>query len=213
VSAAEEHPVLSREDVYAGRVISLHRDMVAMSDGSVAERDVVDHPGAVAVVALDESSPDEVRVVTVTQYRHPVGQRLTELPAGLLDVHGETALAAAQRELAEEAGLSAERWNVLVDLYTSAGMTNEAVRVYLARDLRSIGRPSDFELTHEEVSLTVEQSSLGDLVRAAYDGRLTNAIAVAGIMAAARVVDAGIDGAGRELLRDANAPWPARPDR
>jgi ADP-ribose pyrophosphatase len=187
--------------------------MVAMSDGSVAERDVVDHPGAVAVVALDESDPAGVRVVTVTQYRHPANQRLVELPAGLLDVDGESALAAAKRELAEEAALSAQTWHVLVDLYTSPGMTNEAVRVYLARELRSIARPADFELVHEEVSMTVTHTPLSELVDDIYAGRLTNAIAVAGLLAASRVVDAGIDGAGGTLLRKSDAPWPARAGR
>jgi ADP-ribose pyrophosphatase len=185
--------------------------MVAMSDGSVAERDVVDHPGAVAVVALDESDSGNVRVVTVTQYRHPTGQRLTELPAGLLDVHGEPALDAAKRELAEEADLSAQNWYVLLDLYTSPGMTNEAVRVYLARNLQLTARPTEFELVHEEVSMTVAHTPLSSLLREVYAGKLTNAIAVAGILAAARVVDAGVDGAGQELLREPNAPWPARP--
>jgi ADP-ribose pyrophosphatase len=211
VSQSEEHQVLSRKDVFSGRVIAVHRDMVAMSDGSVAERDVVDHPGAVAVVALDESDPANIRVVTVTQYRHPTGQRLTELPAGLLDVDGEPALAAAKRELVEEAALSAATWNVLVDLYTSPGMTNEAVRVYLARNLQSISRPSEFELVHEEVSMTVDHTPLNELVREAFAGRLTNGIAVAGILAASHVVDAGIDGAGQNLLREPDAPWPARP--
>jgi ADP-ribose pyrophosphatase len=184
--------------------------MVAMSDGSVAERDVVDHPGAVAVVALDESDPAQVRVVTVTQYRHPAEQRLVELPAGLLDVDGESALAAAKRELAEETALSADTWHVLVDLYTSPGMTNEAVRVYLARHLREISRPADFELAHEEVSMTVQRTSLRELISDIHAGRLTNAIAVAGVLAASHVVDQGIDGAGRALLRESGAPWPAR---
>ena len=203
------YDVTQSRTVYSGRVISLRVDEVRMSDGSVATRDVVEHPGAVAVVALDESG----RVVTVTQYRHPLKQRLVELPAGLLDVEGEPALRAAQRELAEEAGLAADEWHVLLDLFTSPGMCDEAVRIFLARGLRE--SDPGFSPEHEELELTVERRPLDELVADALAGRLGNSLAVAGVLAAAHVRDLGLDGArplGLSALRPADAIWLARPE-
>src|SRR3954462_4658725 len=132
------YDVVGSETKFNGNVIKVRVDDVRMSDGKVVKREVVSHPGAVAIVGLD----DEGKVVLVNQYRPAIRARLDELPAGLLDVDGEPALHAAQRELAEETGLAAEEWNVLIDLHSSPGMTDEAVRVYLARGLSSIG--SDF---------------------------------------------------------------------
>jgi len=203
------YDVTQSRTVYSGRVISLRVDEVRMSDGSVATRDVVEHPGAVAVVALDEAG----RVVTVTQYRHPLKQRLVELPAGLLDVEGEPALLAAQRELAEEAGLAADEWHVLLDLFTSPGMCDEAVRIFLARGLHE--SDPGFLPEHEELELTVERRPLDDLVADALAGRLGNSLAVAGVLAAAHVRSLGLDGArpaGLSVLRPADAAWPARPE-
>lgn len=209
MTSTQGYGVTESRPVYSGRVISVRVDKVRMSDGSVAERDVVEHPGAVAVVALD----DQGQVVTVTQYRHPLKQRLVELPAGLLDVQGEPALLAAQRELAEEAGLAADEWHVLVDLFTSPGMCDEAVRIFLARGLHTSDHR--FEPEHEELELTVERRPLDELVTEALAGRLSNSLAVAGVMAAAQVRSHGLDGpqaAGLALLRPADAPWPARPE-
>jgi len=104
-------------EIYRGHVIALRADEVAMPDGRVARREVVEHYGAVAVVALD----DQDRVVLIHQYRHPLGRRLWELPAGLLDEPDESPAAAAARELTEEAGVTAARWEVLVDVAASPG--------------------------------------------------------------------------------------------
>ena len=112
---ADDHVVLSSRSVYRGKVLGLRIDSVRMSDGSVAEREIVDHPGSVVVVALDEAD----KVVFINQYRHPVRRRLDELPAGLLDVDVESALDAARRERAEEAGLAATDWHVLLDRHPS----------------------------------------------------------------------------------------------
>ncbi|NED60990.1 NUDIX hydrolase, partial [Streptomyces sp. SID10244] len=121
--------------VYDGAILTLRVDEVEMPGGRVAEREVVEHFGAVAVVARDARG----RIAMVRQYRHPIGRRLLELPAGLLDAGpGETPLAAAQRELAEEVDLAAEHWQVLVDLDLSPGFTDEALRLYLAQDLRGL---------------------------------------------------------------------------
>jgi ADP-ribose pyrophosphatase len=200
----ESYPVTASETLFEGRVVSLRRDTVRMSDGALAVREVVEHPGAVGVVALD----DDANVVLVNQYRHPVGRRLDELPAGLLDVAGESALAGAQRELAEEARLAADDWHVLVDLYPSPGMSSEAIRLYLARGLRDQEPDALFTADNEELTLTVQRVPLAEAVLRAQAGELTNAAAVAGVLAAAQAQATGWAG-----LRPADAPWAARPGR
>ncbi|MBD0324121.1 MAG: NUDIX hydrolase, partial [Aldersonia sp.] len=126
---------VSSETLYQGAILALRRDKVVMPDGRVADREVVEHHGAVAVAAIDELD----RLVLIRQYRHPVGHRLLELPAGLLDEPGEDPLDAAKRELTEETGLAAAKWSVLVDIASSPGFSDEGVRVYLAEDLREVG--------------------------------------------------------------------------
>lgn len=196
------YDVRSSRTVFEGRVISVRADDVAMPDGALAQRDVVVHPGAVAVLAL-RGEGAAAEVLLVNQYRHPVGRRLDELPAGLLDVAHEPALRAAQRELAEEAGYEAGSWHVLVDVLTSPGMTDEAIRVYLAQDLRPCAREVQ---EHEEVDMTAGWVLLRDAVRAALAGDLENAMAVVGVLAAAQVAETGTS-----RLRPADAPWRSRP--
>ena len=144
----------------------------------------------------------------VNQYRHPVRARLDELPAGLLDVDGELALDAAKRELLEEAALVADDWHVLLDLHTSPGFSTEALRLYLARGLTPAPDRDGFVPEHEERTMTVRREPLGDAVRRALAGKITNATAVAGLLAA-------IHGraTGWPDLRPADAPWPSRPGR
>jgi ADP-ribose pyrophosphatase len=199
----DPYDVVGSETKYKGRIMTVRLDQVRMSDGSVADREVVSHPGAVAIVALD----DEGKIVLVNQYRPAVQARLDELPAGLLDVDGEPALVAAQRELLEETGLVAEEWDVLVDLLSSPGMTDEAVRIFLARGL-SVAEDSDFEAEHEELTMSVYREPLAEAVRRVLSGGVTNASAVAGILAAVHG-----RATGWRDLRPADAPWPARPGR
>jgi 8-oxo-dGTP pyrophosphatase MutT (NUDIX family) len=199
---SDDYPVLATEPIFTGNVISVRLDRVQMSDGTVAVREVVDHPGAVGVVALD----DDGTILLVNQYRHPVRARLDELPAGLLDVDGEPALLAAQRELAEEAAVTATDWHVLVDLYTSPGMSNEAIRLFLARGLVPVPDDERFQPEHEEITLTVHRVPIAEAVERVFAGELTNAAAVAGILATAHGEATGWAG-----LRPADAPWPARP--
>lgn len=194
-------PVRSSTEVFrSGRVIDVRTDLVEMADGSTAVRDVVVHPGAVGIVALDDAG----RVLLVRQYRHPVRHLLWEPPAGLLDVAGEDPLAAAQRELFEEAHLAAARWDVLLDAFTTPGMTDEAVRVFLAREVSAAGG-ARYQGQHEEADMPVRWVPLDDAVAAVFAGRLHNPMAVMGLLAAARARDAGFAG-----LRPADAPWPAR---
>lgn len=202
MTSASDFEVLSSEHHYRGWAIDVRSDVVRMPDGSEAKRDVVGHSGAVAILALDERD----RVVTVRQYRHPVGDFLLELPAGLLDVAGEPALAAAKRELFEETALTADDWSVLVDLHTSPGMTDEAIRVFLARGLHEVATEDRFEAEHEETTMTVQRYPLEQLALMAVSGELTNGPAVAAVgmaqFAAAR---------GWRDLRPTDAPWPGRP--
>jgi ADP-ribose pyrophosphatase len=199
----DDYEVVSTERLYDGKVVRVRRDQVRMSDGAVAAREVIEHPGAVGIVALD----DDGSVLLVNQYRHPVRARLDELPAGLLDIEKETALEAARRELAEEAGVAARQWNVLVDLHTTPGVSDEAIRIFLARGLVPVRAPG-FEPEHEEATMTVSREPLPDAVRRVFAGRITNAAAVAGILA---VVHGRATG--WRDLRPADAPWPARHGR
>lgn len=200
----DQYEVVNSETVFTGRILTMRVDHVRMSDGTVADREVVEHIGAVAIVALDEDGT----IAMVNQYRHPLGIRLDELPAGLLDVDGEPALAAAQRELAEEAHMTAERWDVLIDLYPSPGFSSEAIRIYLARGLSAIDEQDRFVPEHEEITMTVHRVPLDKAVERALAGEITNASAVAGILAAAQS-----RAAEWATLRPADAPWPARPGR
>jgi 8-oxo-dGTP pyrophosphatase MutT (NUDIX family) len=193
-----DYEVASSETVFTGRVISIVQDLVHMPGGTTSHRDVVRHPGAVGVVAL---RGDEV--LLVNQYRHPVGRRLDELPAGLLDVQGEPGLEAAQRELKEEAGLAAREWQVLVDVLTSPGMADESIRIFLARDVYEVERDVQ---EHEELEMTSHWVPLTEAVAAALAGTLENAAAVVGVLAAFAASQQGYVG-----LRPAGAPWTARP--
>ena len=181
--APHEYRVLDRETVYEGGIISVHRERVSMPGGGDGVRDVVRHPGAVAVVALD----DQDRVVLVRQYRHPVRQHLWELPAGLRDAEGEPPAETARRELAEEALLAAGRWSLLATTYNSPGFCDEEVQVYLAEDLTAADRPEGFVVEHEELDMTLERVPLAEAVQWVADGRIRNGSSVVGVLAAAHV--------------------------
>jgi ADP-ribose pyrophosphatase len=145
---------------------------------------------------------DDGRIVMVYQYRHPVGRRLWELPAGLLDMGGEPPHITAARELTEEAGLAARDWHVLVDLVSAPGFSDESVRVYLATGLSDVGRPDAHD---EEADLVVRWFFLDDAVRMVMSGEIVNAIAVSGILAAHAVKsDVG-------SLRPVDTEWVDRP--
>ena len=181
--SAHEFRVLSSEPVYEGRVISLRRDTVAMPGGGDSVREVVHHPGAVAVLALD----DDGNVVLLRQYRHPVGRHLWELPAGLRDEDGEPPLETAKRELAEEVQLAAARWSLLLSVNNSPGFSDELVHVFLAEELSPVDRPDGFVVEHEEADMTIDRVPLADAVQRVFDGDIRNSSAVAGILAAAQV--------------------------
>lgn len=189
--ASATYPVRAHVERFRGRVFTVYADDVVMPDGGVAVREYVRHVGAVGAVALDTSAAPGGRVMLVRQYRHPVGQAMWELPAGLTDVAGEPAVEAARRELAEEADLVAGRWDLLVDLHPSPGCSTERIRVFLARDLSVVPDRDRHVRTEEEAELTAEWFDLDEAVAMGLDGRITNAACVAGLLAAARARDSG----------------------
>jgi len=204
VSAPHAYDVSASEEHFAGKIITVRSDEVAMPGGGKATRDVVVHPGAVGVVALDPAG----RVLLIRQYRHPVGYALWELPAGLLDVDDEPPLESAKRELFEEAALTAQRWDVLADARTSPGMTDEAIRVYLARDVAEVAE-DDRHLGHnEEADLQLAWVDLDEAADRVLAGEIENAMAIVGVLSAAWARDRSW-----APLRPADAPWRARPAR
>ena len=192
--------VTSSQRVFDGAVTAVRIDDVVMPDGKTAKREVVEHDNAVAIVALDwaggagarasdaASDPDP-SVILIEQYRHPLGRRLWELPAGLMDVDGEGAQQTAARELVEETGYAAANWSVLVDVAPSPGFSEEIVRIFLATDLTRVGRPHPGE--DEEAELRVLLVPLSTAVQAVLDGRIVNGMAVSGILAAERTLREG----------------------
>jgi ADP-ribose pyrophosphatase len=188
----------SSELLHTGKIFALRIDHVRMPGGNVVTREVVEHFGAVAIVAMD----DDNRIPLVNQYRHPFARRLWELPAGLLDVDGEAPHLAAARELHEEAGLRAETWQVLVDLDSAPGFSDESVRVFLATGLTELERP---EARDEEADMTVEWSPIAETVQRIFSGEIVNSLAVGGILAAYAVSE------GIAEPRPLDAPWIDRP--
>jgi 8-oxo-dGTP pyrophosphatase MutT (NUDIX family) len=173
----ESYPVTSTDIVFHGAVWNVRQDVIDYPGGSLS-RHFVDHPGAACVVAIDESD----NVVLLRQYRHPVGLRNIEIPAGLLDIPGEDPLVCAKRELAEEAGLAAHSWTKLMTLNVSPGGSNEIIHIFLAEDLTEV--PTDFVKTGEEADMTIHRAPLSWAVDACFEGLISNQIAVTALLAA-----------------------------
>lgn len=191
--------VLSRETVFHGHVWDIARERFSL-EGAEITREFMDHTGAVAVLAMDERE----RVLLIKQYRHPIGARDWEIPAGLLDLAGESPLVAAQRELAEEADLVAEEWALLCEFTPSPGGSNEAIRVYLARGVSAAD--AVFERLEEEAGIEVRWVALDDVVDAVLERRMQNSIlSIAALSAAAG------RSRGWRTLGDPEAPWPRHP--
>jgi 8-oxo-dGTP pyrophosphatase MutT (NUDIX family) len=184
---ARDFAVLDRTVHFEGPVFRLVSDDVSMPGGVRARRDYLQHVGAVGIVAID----DDDRVVLVRQYRHPVGTFLWELPAGLIDVAGEPLVQAAARELAEEADLVAADWQLLTDIHSTPGSSNEVIRLFVARGLREVPDIDRYQREHEEATMTVERVPLDEAVGMVLGGRITNAAAAVGVLAAERLRDAG----------------------
>lgn len=174
-------PVAATAVVAKSSIVTVRRDTVRMPDGQEADRDVVEHPGAVAVLAVD----DDGRVLLIRQYRHPVGRQLWEIPAGLRDVPGEPLVETARRELLEEAGYKAADWHVLADVFTSPGFSNERVRLFLAMNLTHVpDAERDYVPDHEEAHLKIEWAPLDTVVSRFLAGELHNGVTAVGVLAA-----------------------------
>lgn len=171
-----------------------------MPGGSSSQRDVAELPGAVAMVPL----LDDGTVLLVRQYRHPVARHLLEVPAGLLDTRTESVLQAAERELLEEVGMRAGRWDTLADVLTSPGMSDETIRLLLARDLCPVELSARPPAVHEEADMQVVQMPLTAAVDLVISGELENGISAAALLAAQVAISSG------RQLRSADAPWRAR---
>ncbi len=172
VDLPQSWPVHGTVDIWRGAApFAVRRDLVSLpGHDEQFGRVVVEHPGAVVVLALDEHD----RALVLQQYRHPSGMRFVELPAGLLDKPGEDPVLAAQRELLEEAACEAEHWTHLSTMHTSPGISSERIEVYLARGLRHVPDRGGFELHHEEADMTLHWAALEDLVDAVLERRLTD---------------------------------------
>ncbi|MDO5081287.1 NUDIX domain-containing protein [Buchananella hordeovulneris] len=194
--------VVARREIFRGFAFGLVSEdvLLAPADPHPATRDFVDHPGAVAIVALREEK-GEPEVLLLRQYRHPVRALLWEVPAGLLDVEGEDPAAAAARELAEEASLRADRWDVLVDYFTTPGGNSESLRIFLARDLQAAPLPAGFTRQAEERDMELRWVPLSQAVQAVHAGHLHNPSAVVGVLATASAL------ADPRRLRPVDAHW------
>ncbi|WP_114856030.1 NUDIX hydrolase [Brachybacterium sp. YJGR34] len=198
-------PVAGSTTVHSGAIFDIVRDTIDFAPGVRFDREYMRHPGAVAVLALDAQE----RVLLIRQYRHPVGHTLWEIPAGLLDIDGESPHLGAVRELAEETGHTAEQLRTLVDLRPSPGGSDEVLRVYLATAVTEVAG-DEYRRTDEEAEIEVRWVPLSEATAAVLDGRLTNATTVAAVLALAAHRTAGGDAA---TLRPAEAPFPERPGR
>lgn len=179
----QQWPVVRSEDRHRDDwVVALREDWIRhpdRPDGEPFSRLVLEHPGAVVILAVD----DRERVFCLWQYRHPAGRRFVELPAGLLDVAGEEPLATAQRELVEEAGLAAAEWTPLGTTYSSPGISAEQHHYFVARGLTEVDR-GDFVADHEEADMDVGWVPASELIEAVVAGRVTDGHTVIAVLLA-----------------------------
>ena len=172
-----DSPRLSSHRVYTGRIVNLDIDEVRMPDGSVAELEMVRHPGASGVVPfMSDPAGANPSILLIKQYRYAADDRLWELPAGRID-SGEGELAAAKRELLEETGFIAAKWQRALHFYVSPGFLDETMSVYLARGLRrGKAQPEDDE------RITVRFFPLKQAVQMALSGKIADAKTIASIL-------------------------------
>lgn len=180
-----EFAVRNSDVAFEGRIWDVKRDVVDFR-GHTITREYVAHPGAVAVVAINERS----EVLLIMQYRHPVGEFLWEIPAGLLDVSGESRLDAAQRELFEETGWVATQWEELTSFYTTPGGSSEQIDIYLAQDLSFRGH--NLALEGEEAELEVAWVPIADAITSVMKSEMKSPSAVVGLLALAIWMRAGL---------------------
>lgn len=174
-----EHRTISRKEIYKGKIISLVKDTITLPNGKIAERDVVLHNGAAAIVPID----DEGNIIFVRQFRQPAGEELLEIPAGILE-KGEDPLACAKRELEEETGYQASKFSHICSMYTAIGFCTEMIHLYLAKDLFETKQNLD-----EDEFVNVEKYSVDEAIHMIFDGRIKDAKTIAGILGAKKLME------------------------
>lgn len=178
VATGDEFAVTSSQVTHEGMLTTLRVDMVQMPNGESAEREIAHRPDAVAMVPVTAGG----EVILVRQYRHATGGHMLEVPAGLLDVDGEDEAQAAQRELAEEIGVTAGTLQRVLRFHNSSGWSDEATIVYVATDLHDAAPPEDFEAEAEEADMEVLRMPLTDAIAAVQRGEITDAKTVIGLL-------------------------------
>jgi ADP-ribose pyrophosphatase len=179
--------IIESEVVFEGMIWNVVRETFEYS-GSMLKREYVLHPGAVAIIALNEKQ----EILLIKQYRHPVRERLWEIPAGLLDIDGEQKLEAAKRELMEETGYVASSWEELTSFHTTPGGNNETITIFLAKDAQHVGH--DLLLEGEELDMETRWVALSDAVSSVVRGEMRSPSAAVGIMALALRLGVGFRG-------------------
>lgn len=177
-----DYQVEGSEVTHEGHFSTVVVDQVRMPDGEVHRREIIRHRSAVAALALDE----EGNVILLRQYRHALREKMLEIPAGILDIEGEQPADAARRELIEETGLDADRWQELLCFANSAGWTDETTTIYLAQGLSEVDKPDSFTAEAEEADLEILRLPLPEAVERIDRGEITDAKTVIGILLAAR---------------------------
>jgi len=180
--AEERWPAEESHRSYDDGFVSVRVDTVCPPEGDSFVRSVVEHRGAVGVVALDDAG----RVLLLRQYRHAAGRRLLQLPAGMCDVPDEAAAVTAARELREEAHLVAADWRILLDVVPTPGSSSERWGLFLARDLQPVAEADRYRAEHEEADMTAVWVPLDEAVNAVLDRRLTDGMAGIALLAAHR---------------------------
>ncbi|MGI5911121.1 MAG: NUDIX domain-containing protein [Syntrophomonadaceae bacterium] len=166
-----DEKTLYSKDIFSGRIIKVRVDTVSLPDGRNSTREIVEHAGAVAIVAVDDNN----YIYLVRQYRKPIEKVLIEIPAGLIE-KGEEAIAAAKRELAEETGLRAANWSRILSYYSAPGFSNEELHLYLARNLSQGEFNLDKDEFLENVSMPLEEA-----YRLIFSGQIVDGKSIIGI--------------------------------
>jgi ADP-ribose pyrophosphatase len=173
---------ISSRVIYSGKILNLRLDEVKLPNGKTSTREIVDHPGAVAIVALNEKN----EVLMVRQYRKPVEEALLEIPAGKIEKEEQSDVC-AQRELMEETGFFARNLRHITDFYTSPGFSSERMHLYLARDLEKKARQAD-----DDEYIQLEAVPLEEAIRKIYDGEIKDAKTISGLLLAYNILKGAV---------------------